>query len=249
MGTTPHTASSSYLPRPGSVTCSGLQVREPTPEWPKKPRLLDQVRQAIRARHYSPRTERAYVGWVRRFILFHGKRHPSEMGEIEVTQFLSFLATSEKVSASTQNQALNALLFLYREVLRKDLDWLKGIVRAKRPVRLPVVLSREEVRSVIDQLCGVERLMASIIYGAGLRITECLQLRIKDVDFATNEITVRGGKGRKDRVTILPRKVRGPLELHIETVHRQHDADLRRGAGSVQVPNAIERKYPRAAIR
>ena len=169
------------------------------------PRLLDQVRHAITARHYSHRTEKSYVGWIRRFVLFHGRRHPAEMGEAEITAFLSALATRSHVSASTQNQATERLdLSLSHRAAGKEIDWLNGIVRAKRPVRLPVVLTRQEVRAILNQMQGTPLLMASLMYGAGLRLLECARLRIKDVDFAMGEITVRDGKGRKDRVTMLP---------------------------------------------
>jgi integron integrase len=169
------------------------------------------------------------------------------MGETEITQFLSFLATREKVSPSTQNQALNALLFLYREVLHKDLDWMRGIIRAKKPARLPVVLSREEVRAILREMIGVERLMASLIYGSGMRIGECLRLRAKDIDFHRNEITIRDGKGRKDRVTMLPKKLRGCLITQIRDARQQFRVDMRRGTGGVQLPHAIRRKYPNAS--
>ena len=211
------------------------------------PRLLDQVRATLRARHYSRRTETAYVGWIRRFILFHGKRHPLELGEAEVTSFLTSLATRRNVSASTQNQALSALLFLYREVRSRDLPWLDGVVRAKRPVRLPVVLSRDEVAALMRQLHGVEWIMATLLYGAGLRLLECCRLRVKDMDFDRREITVRDGKGGKDRVTLLPERTAAPLAAHVERVRRQHEGDLRAGNGSVELPAALERKYPRAA--
>jgi integron integrase len=210
------------------------------------PRLLEQVRCAIAARHYSYRTEKSYAGWIRRFVLFHGKRHPAEMGEAEITAFLSALATRGRVSASTQNQALSALVFLYRVVLRKDIGWLNGIVRAKRPVRLPVVLTRSEVRAVLGQMHGTPLLMASLMYGSGLRLLECARLRIKDVDFTTKEITVRDGKGRKDRITMLPAGLCGQLSVHIGRVKKQHQRDLRRGLGSVALPEGIGRKYPRA---
>ena len=173
------------------------------PESPK-PRLLDRVRQALRARHLSRRTEEAYVVWIRRFIVFHDKRHPAEMGAAEVAKFLTSLAVDGQVAASTQNQALSALLFLYKDVLEVDLPWLDGIVRARRPERLPVVLSRDEVRAVFQRLDGVSRLMASLLYGAGLRVLECCRLRVQDLDFTTNQIVVRGGKGDKDRITMLP---------------------------------------------
>ncbi|MGH8057454.1 MAG: phage integrase N-terminal SAM-like domain-containing protein, partial [Candidatus Entotheonellia bacterium] len=165
------------------------------PGEPRKPRLLDDVRGALRIRHYSLRTEEAYVSWIKRFILFHGKRHPLEMGEKEMTQFLSALAVERQVSASTQNQALCALLFLYREVLAQDLGSLDDVVRAKRPRRLPVVLTREEVRELLSALQGGKWLMASLLYGAGLRLLECLRLRVKDLDFEANQIVVREGKG------------------------------------------------------
>ncbi|OGO47220.1 MAG: integrase [Chloroflexi bacterium RBG_16_63_12] len=210
------------------------------------PRLLDRVRASVRARHYSRRTERAYVGWVRRFILFHAKRHPSQMGEAEVTRFLTHQAVSKKVSASTQNQALSALIFLYREVLRLDLPWLDGVVRAKRPARLPLVLSREEAGALLQELQGTERIMASLLYGAGLRLLECCRLRVKDLDFARRELTVREGKGAKDRMAPLPQKLAPPLAAHLERVRRQHAEDLRAGAGSVELPFALERKYPTA---
>ena len=213
----------------------------------REPRLLDQVHAAIRARHYSRRTEKSYVRWILRFILFNGKRHPADMGEREITSFLSMLATRRKVSASTQNQALSAILFLYRVVLQQKFDWLDGIVKAKRPVRLPVVLAREEVKAVLGHIRGTPWLMASLMYGAGLRLLECARLRIKDVDFAMGEITVRDGKGRKDRVTMLPYALRAPLAEHVERVKRQHEADLRRKLGSVELPDSLDRKYPRAA--
>jgi integron integrase len=213
---------------------------------PEAPRLLDRVRAAIRARHYSRRTEAAYTHWVRKFVLFHGKRHPADMGEAEITVFLTHLAVRARVSASTQNQALSALLFLYRDVLRRDLEWLDGIVRAKRPARLPVVLSRREVVALLSGLRGTPWLMASLLYGSGLRLLECCQLRVKDVDFDRCEITVRDGKGRKDRATLFPNRLHGPLAAHLERVSQLHAADLREGAGSVELPAALEHKYPRA---
>jgi integrase len=182
----------------------GLAVRETPRSGYPRPRLLDRVREAVRARHYSRRTEKAYVAWTRRYVLFHGKRHPIEMGAAEVSRFLTSLATEAKVAASTQNQALNALLFLYRVVLEQDLPWLNEVVRARRPQHLPVVLSREEVRVILDGLDGTPRLMALLLYGAGLRLLECARLRVKDVDFASSQILVRSGKGARDRVTMLP---------------------------------------------
>jgi len=186
------------------------------------------------------------VAWIRRYIVFHGKRHPAEMGAVEVTQFLSSLAQQDHVAASTQNQALSALLFLYRQVLQVEMPWLDNVVRVKRSERLPVVLTREEVRAVIRELQGPPRLMAILLYGAGLRLLECARLRVKDVDFATNQIIVRAGKGDRDRVTMLPAVVRTDLVRHVEMVRRQHEADLRHGAGWVELPWALARKYPNA---
>src|SRR5262245_33521403 len=213
---------------------------------PPKPRLLDRVRQALGTRHYSRRTEKAYVHWIKRYIFFHGKRHPAEMGAAEVTAFLTSLAVQGKVAASTQNQALSALLFLYREVLGIELPWLDDVVRAKRPVHLPVVLTREEVRAVLQHLDGVPRLMAVLLYGAGLRLLECCRLRVKDVDFATSQLTIRDGKGHKDRATMLPASVKAELSAHFERGQRQHEGDLRHGAGWVELPGALLRKYPNA---
>jgi integron integrase len=213
----------------------------------RQPRLLDRVRLTIRARHYSRSTERAYVGWIRRFILFHDKRHPDEMGEQELIRFLSHLATVSRVSASTQNQALSAVLFLYREVLKREIEWLNGVVRSKQPVKLPVVLTRDEVDALLSGLRGASWLMAALLYGAGLRLMECARMRVKDVDFGRDQITVRSGKGKKDRVTMLPGTVKGALGAHLEDVRRQHQRDLKEGRGSVELPFAIARKYPSAA--
>jgi integron integrase len=200
----------------------------------------------MRARHYSRRTEKAYVAWIRRFIFFHRKRHPLEMGAGEVTQFLSSLVVDKNVAASTQNQALSAILFLYRDVLEQDLPWLDDVVRSKRPARLPVVLTREEVRAVLQRMHGVPRLMAILLYGAGLRLLECARLRVKDVDFPRNQITVRAGKGDKDRITMLPAVIKDALAKHLEVVKRQHQFDLEHGAGWVELPWALARKYPNA---
>jgi integron integrase len=225
-----------------STTRPALSVVSPAPP----PRLLDRVRDALQTRHYSRRTEKAYVGWIRRYILFHRKRHPSEMGALEVTQFLTALAVERKVAASTQNQALGALLFLYREVLGQDLPWLDDLVRARRPHRVPVVMTRDEVRAVLQHLAGVPRLMALLFYGAGLRLLEGARLRVHDVDFGANLIVVRDGKGAKDRVTMLPAAVKGELARHLEETRRQHARDLQSGAGWVELPDALGRKYPNA---
>jgi len=235
-----------YPASPGGALAATLAVREAGPGGAPKPRLLDRVREAIRAHHYSRRTEKAYVHWIKRYIFFHGKRHPAEMGAAEATAFLTSLAVHDKVAASTQNQALSALLFLYREVLGVELPWLDDVIRAKRPQYLPVVLTRDEVRAVLQRLDGVPRLMAILLYGAGLRLLECCRLRVKDVDFGTNQIVIRDGKGRKDRVTMLPAAVKSALAAHIDRVREQHQADLRRGAGWVELPGALARKYPNA---
>ena len=212
-----------------------------------KPKLLDQIREILRAKYYSIRTEEAYVDWTRRFILFHGKRHPSEMGEEEIRAFLSYLATGRDVAAATQNQALSALLFLYREVLGVKLAWIEGIERATKPRKLPVVLSREEVRAVLAEVAGPYRLMAELLYGSGLRLLECLRLRVKDVDFAYLQITVREGKGEKDRVTMLPVSLVPALQEQLARAKALHEHDIKAGCGQVYLPHALARKYPKAA--
>jgi integron integrase len=216
---------------------------------PRPPRLLDQVRQIMRVRHYSLRTEECYVQWVTRFIVFHGKRHPHDLGALEVQQFLTDLAVRGRVSASTQNQALNALVFLYMQVLQIDLGRFDA-VRARRPIRLPEVLAPEEVALVLERIEGADglfELMARLLYGCGLRLQECCQLRVKDVNLDRGQILVRAGKGNKDRVVMLPRSVREQLMKQIEARRRLHDRDLARGVARVDLPNALERKYPRAA--
>src|SRR5262245_31415183 len=212
---------------------------------PKK--LLDQVRDVLRFKHYSLRTERSYCDWIARFIRFHGKRHPNEMGAAEVGQFLTYLAREGKVAASTQNQALSALLFLYKEVLKQDIGWLEGVERAKRPSRLPVVLTRDEVHKIFAHLRGTPRLMAALLYGSGLRLMECVRLRVKDVDFGYARITVRDGKGAKDRIKMLPVNLATLLQRHLEKVRAQHEQDLEEGGGEVFLPEALARKYPSAA--
>jgi len=209
-------------------------------------RLMDLVRRTIEIKHYSRATARAYSSWIRRFIRFHRLRHPSEMGEAEIARFLSGLATEGRVSASTQNQALNALLFLYRDVLGKDLERLADVARAKESRRLPIVLTRLEVRRVLDQLRGTPWLMASLLYGSGLRLMECCRLRVKDIDFASSSITVHEGKGAKDRVTLLPASLKHRLAQHLNKVHRLHQEDLYQGAGWVELSHALDRKYPNA---
>jgi integron integrase len=213
----------------------------------ERPSLLEQVRGCLRLKHYSIRTERAYVDWIKRFILFHGKRHPVEMGADEIRRFLSHLATDRAVAASTQNQALSALLFLYRDVLGVELPYVEGIERAKRPSRVPVVLTREEAEHVLSRMSSAYRLMAGLLYGSGLRLMECVRLRVKDIDFGYRQVTVRDGKGEKDRRTVLPESLAGPLGRHLERVHLTHDEDLRAGYGRVYLPYALERKYQNAA--
>ena len=211
------------------------------------PRLLDRVKAAIRMRHMSVRTEEAYVGWIRRFIIFHGKRHPDDMAEPEVSRFLSALATERRVAASTQNQALAAVLFLYHDVLGRDLDWLGDLVHAKRAERIPVVLTRAEAACVLAQMDGVEKLCAGLLYGSGLRLLEGLRLRVKDVDFGGQQLIVHEGKGNKDRVTLLPASLQGPLHAHLNAVRDQHQRDLASGdAGCVELPYALREKYPSA---
>ncbi len=215
-------------------------------EQPTKPRLLDLVRNRCRVKHYSIRTEKRYLDWIRRFIRFHGMRHPNEMGAQEVEAFLTHLAVKGNVAPSTQNQALAAILFLYKEVLSIELPWLDGVTRAKKPPRLPVVLTEGEVKAVLAQLDGVHNLIASLLYGAGLRLMEAMRLRIKDVDFERCEITVRDGKGGKDRRTMLPRSLLEPLSSQLERVRIIHGQDIQNGVGPVYLPYALERKYPNA---
>ncbi len=212
----------------------------------RTPRLMEQVRQAIRLRHYSERTETAYVHWIRHFIVFHDKRHPEEMAAPEVEAFLSFLATRRRVAASTQNQALAAIVFLYRHVLQKELDQLDGVVRAKRPRRLPVVLSRSEVFSLLAAMNGVPKLMALLMYGSGMRLLECASLRIQDLDFEGQRLLVYEGKGKKDRVTLFPKAVAERLEPHLNHVRRQYEKDIEDDGGWVALPNALGKKLPGA---
>jgi integron integrase len=213
----------------------------------QSPRLLDRVRGKIRLKHYSIRTEQAYVDWIKRFVLHFDKRHPSEMGAREVEAFLTHLAVQGKVAAATQNQAKAALLFLYREVLEQDLPWLQNIEQAKAPKRLPVVLTQDEVQMVLSRLRGTHWLVAGLLYGAGLRIMEALRLRVKDVEFARGEILVREAKGFKDRVTMLPAALVDPLKAHLKQVRDLHDQDVAEGLGEVYLPYALDRKYPNAA--
>lgn len=231
-------------------TRTGDTTRSDWPERIDRPsalKLLSAVREAIKIRHYSHRTEEAYLGWIRRFILHNGKRHPGRLGEHEVRDFLNHLAVEREVSASTQSQALSALLFMYRDVLGRDVGWIEGMVRAKMPRRLPVVLSRREVKALLAKTSGQHRLMACLLYGAGLRLTECIELRVKDVDFEREQIFVRSGKGQKDRVTMLPAAIKEPLRRHLDGVRRTHKADVAAGV-RVTLPDAYEVKSPRAGL-
>ena len=221
-----------------SVPVSPHRLPEPT--------LLERLRNEVRKKHYSGRTEDAYADWVYRYMRFHDFRDPREMGKDEVERFLSHLAVERDVAASTQNQALSALLFLYRDVLGIKLDWLDGVVRAKRPKLLPVVLNRDEVTAVLRHLSGANLIAAILMYGAGLRLLECMALRVKDIDFGYRQITVREGKGNKDRITILPASVEPRLKLHIEDVRTHFEKDLKEGGGYVKLPKALGRKYPNA---
>jgi integron integrase len=211
-----------------------------------KPRLFEQVRDQMRLLHYSLRTEETYLHWIKRYILFHGKRHPAEMGEREITAFLTHLAVDKNVAASTQNQALAAVLFLYKKVLNQELDWMEGIVRARRPVRIPEVMSPQQVKALLHALTGTHQLIARLLYGTGMRLMEAIRLRVRDINFDYRQITVRSGKGGKDRVTVLPDSLMNPLKIHLARVRTLHKADLAEGYGQVYLPHALDRKYKNA---
>jgi integron integrase len=213
---------------------------------PPPRKLLDQVRDQLRVRHYSIRTEQAYVDWIRRFVLFHDKQHPAALGLPEIEAYLTHLAVELRVAASTQNQALSALLFLYREVLRHEIADGVAMVRANKPARVPTVMTKEEVFQVIGCMTGIPQLMAKLLYGSGLRLLECARLRVKDLDFARHQVVVRDGKGAKDRRTMLPERLVAPLQEHLVRVRRLHEEDLAQGYGAVYLPDALERKYPSA---
>ena len=219
----------------------------PDKEGRKEPKLLDRLSQAIQARHYSRSTEKTYRFWAKRFICFHGMRHPEEMAEKEVNAFVTHLAVKGKVSASTQTQALSAIVFLYRHVIKRELGQLEGLVRARKSKHLPVVLTKEEVRAVIDNLRRESWLVSMLLYGAGLRVREGLRLRVKDVDFRADQLMLRDVKGRKDRLTMLPQAVKNPLEEHLMRVRDIHESDLAQGWGRVVMPHALNRKYPSAS--
>ena len=230
---------------PRNVPPEGKSARPENPSKGKK--LLDQYREVLRNRHYSLRTEDTYIGWVRQYILYHHKRHPSEMGVAEINDFITYLVNQKTVAASTQNQAISAILFLYRNVLNIQLDEKALIpIRPTKPKRVPTVLSREEAKKVIAKMDGIYKMMAQLMYGSGLRLMEVMRLRVKDLDFANRQITVRDGKGENDRVTMFPDVLLEPLRLHLKQVKAQHDLDLARGYGTVYLPYALERKYPNA---
>ena len=223
-----------------------LGVSPSTAAIASSPKLLDRVRWHLRVKHYSIRTEQAYVDWARRYILFHRKRHPREMGEKEITEFLTHLAVEKNVAASTQNQAFSALLFLYQQVLEQKLDFIDNVQRVARPAKLPVVFTRAEAHAVLGRMQGEHQLMADLLYGSGLRLMECVRLRVKDIDFGYGQITVRDGKGLRQRVTLLPHRLRRPLQLHLAHVRALHQRDLANGGGRVYLPFALERKYRNA---
>lgn len=234
--------------------CSGLTMAQPAAAMngsvplgnSQGPKLLEQVKNLLRTKHYSYKTEKAYLFWIKRYILYHHKRHPGDMGEAEIEQFLTYLAVNEQVAASTQNQALCAIVFLYKQVLKKEPGEFKELVWAKKPQRLPVVFTREEAKAVLAQLSGMYHLMATLLYGAGLRLSECLELRVKDMDFSYKQITVRDAKGDKDRVTLLPESITEALKQHLVKVKKLHEKDLEAGYGMVYLPDALARKYRNA---
>jgi integron integrase len=211
-----------------------------------KPRLLDKVRETLRVHHYSLRTEDAYIQWIKRYIYFHNKQHPKDLGEAEITAFLTHLAVNRNVTPSTQNQALSALLFLYKKVLMQDLEWLDNVVRAKRPSRLPVVLSKSEIMLLLENLSGINKLLAYLLYGTGMRVMEALRLRVTDIDFEYKQIVIRSGKGNKDRTTILPEKLIAPLKKQLSHACELHQQDLANGFGRVHLPHALSRKLKHA---
>jgi integron integrase len=230
-------------PKINTVPREEKKFRGPPPQ-PRK--LLDHVRDVLRVNHYSVRTEEAYVGWIRRFILYHNKKHPLEMGALEVELYLTHLAVGEKVSTNTQKQALNALVFLYHRVLQKPLGQFRDISRPKKPQRRPLVLSKNEVERILRVMVGTHQLIATLLFGTGMRLLECLRVRVKDVDLALNQIVVRDGKGWKDRVTMLPQRIKPDLEKHLARVREIHTRDVTSGNGRVYLPDALERKFPNA---
>jgi integron integrase len=239
--------STSFKEKYAVATSPAIRVVMPIPTTDNKPKLLTQLSQAIRSRHYSRKTEATYIHWIKRFIFFHHVRHPQEMAEPEINAFLTNLAVKEHVSSSTQNQALCAIIFLYKYVLGRKIGDLGEVIRARKPVRLPVVMTRAEVKAVLENLKDDKWIIAYLMYGSGLRLMECLRLRVQDVDFNQNQITVRDGKGDKDRVTMFPESVKKPLAEHLNKVKKIHESDIEKGLGRVFLPDALTRKYPNAS--
>lgn len=238
--------STSFKGKPAAATSPAIRVVMPISTTDKKPKLLTQLSQAIRSRHYSRKTEATYIHWIKRFIFFHHVRHPKDMAEPEINAFLTHLAVKEHVSASTQNQALCAIIFLYKYVLNRKIGDIGEVIRAKQSRYIPVVMTKDEVKAVVGNLTGDKKLMISLMYGTGLRLMECLRLRVQDIDFGRNEITVRDGKGAKDRITMLPESLKEPLRQHLVKVKSVHESDIKDGWGYVQMPYALDRKYPNA---
>lgn len=237
----------SFKEKPAVANSPAIRVVTPIPTTDQKPKLLTQLSQAMRSRHYSRNTESTYIHWVKRFIFFHHVRHPKDMAEPEINAFLTHLAVREHVSASTQNQALCAIIFLYKYVINRKIGDIGEVIRARKPVRLPVVMTRDEVKDVLSNLTGDKWIIAYLMYGAGLRLMECLRLRIQDLDFSKNQIIVRSGKGDKDRITMFPESVKKPLTEHLNKVKKIHESDLANGFGRVLLPDALARKYPNAS--
>ena len=236
----------SFKEKPAAAIPPAIRVVMPISTTDKKPKLLTQLSQAIRSRHYSRKTEATYIHWIKRFIFFHHVRHPKDMAEPEINAFLTHLAVKEHVSASTQNQALCAIIFLYKYVLNRKIGDIGEVIRAKQSRYIPVVMTKDEVKAVVGNLTGDKKLMISLMYGTGLRLMECLRLRVQDIDFGRNEITVRDGKGAKDRITMLPESLKEPLRQHLVKVKSVHESDIKDGWGYVQMPYALDRKYPNA---
>ncbi len=247
MITSKSSQSTSLQSKTEKETSSGIRIVPSAPTSDKKPKLLDQLRQAMRSRHYSRSTEVTYVHWVKKFIFFHNVRHPKDMAESEINAFLTHLAVKEHVSSSTQNQALCAIIFLYKYVLDRKIGDIGEVIRARKPVRLPVVMTKSEVKAVLENLKDYKWIIAHLMYGAGLRLMECLRLRVQDLDFNQNQITVRDGKGDKDRVTMFPESVKKPLTEHLNKVKKIHESDIANGFGRVLLPDALARKYPNAS--
>jgi integron integrase len=239
--------STSFKGKPAAATSPAISVVMPISTTDKKPKLLDQLSQAIRSRHYSRKTEATYIHWIKRFIFFHHVRHPKDMAEPEINAFLTHLAVKEHVSASTQNQALCAIIFLYKHVINRKIGDIGEVIRARKPVRLPVVMTKDEVKAVLANLTGDKWIIACLMYGAGLRLMECLRLRVQDLDFNKNQIIVRSGKGDKDRVTMFPESVKKLLAEHLSKVKKIHESDITNGLGRVLLPDALARKYPNAS--